>query len=187
MYGLIACSVFSRPATFFVAKTQQWVDVNATVFADGSTQPPKLLRDDPEQNFLSTPTRTAGLALLTVALAFAAISACWVMMYRHHQVVLAGQPPFLLILCLGSATVASAIFPLSFDESHGWTEEELAKACCAMPWLICLVCTRVCPGRCAGPFLALWISFSHSFLNALYYCFTGLHGYIQCLVHKGTR
>jgi hypothetical protein len=41
-------------------------------------------------------------------------------------------------LALGSAVSVSTIFVISFDESKGWTEEQLSSACMAIPWLIAL-------------------------------------------------
>jgi len=58
--------------------------------------------------------------------------------HREHRVVKAAQPYFLYLICLGAAVCASAIFPLSFDESYGWSSTQLSHACMSVPWVFSL-------------------------------------------------
>jgi hypothetical protein len=63
----------------------------------------------------------------------------WVYIHREHRVLRAAQPHFLYVLAFGSAAVsASTIFVVSLDESHGWSEQQLSRACMAIPWLLSL-------------------------------------------------
>ncbi|CAB9500494.1 Gamma-aminobutyric acid (GABA) B receptor [Seminavis robusta] len=115
-----------------------WVDVFPFVYSDGSNSPPTLLRTTPEQNYLDPVVRGIGLTLMSISLLFIAASAIWVWRHRNHRVVIAAQPPFLYVLCVGSTLFSMVILVNSFDESHGWTDSMLDKACVATPWLYIL-------------------------------------------------
>ncbi|CAB9500493.1 Gamma-aminobutyric acid (GABA) B receptor [Seminavis robusta] len=118
--------------------TQEWVEYLPFEYAGGSSTPPKLLRSHPEQNFLDPAVRAIGLALMSLSLAAVFASVVWVMANRSHIVVTAAQPPFLYVLCLGAALTSMIVLTQSFDESYGWEESMLSRACLAMPWLACL-------------------------------------------------
>jgi hypothetical protein len=105
------------------------------VYRDGGIVPP-LLRDQPDQNFLSYGLRGLGLALMSVALFTAVVCATWVFLRRKHRVLKASQPPFLYVIAFGTAVEAFTIFTISNDESYGWSEESLSRACIAAPWLL---------------------------------------------------
>jgi hypothetical protein len=115
-----------------------WTKVAHFIYADGTIYPPKLLRDVPEQNYLNNAIRGVGLALMGVVLLLALTTVAWVYLHREHRVLRAAQPPFLYMLALGSAISASTIIPISFDESYGWSEQQLSRACMAIPWLLSL-------------------------------------------------
>jgi gamma-aminobutyric acid type B receptor len=69
---------------------------------------------------------------------FALATVVWVFIHRKHKVLTAAQPYFLYLLCFGAIVEASAILPISFDESYGWSTEQLSSACMATPWLLSL-------------------------------------------------
>lgn len=115
---------------------RDWIERRPFVYADGTEEPPALLRDEPEQNFLKSSSRIFGLVLLGIAWSVCIGNTVWIAVNRKHRVLTASQPLFLYQLALGSAVVVAAIFPLSFDESYGWSEEMLASACTSLPWLI---------------------------------------------------
>ena len=104
-------------------------------YADGSNQPPFLLRDVPEQNYIDCRIRATGIGLMGVALAVVLFSAAWVFLHRDHSVVIAAQPIYLYALCLGSAIISLNILFISPDEGQGWTEEMLDKSCVAAVWV----------------------------------------------------
>jgi hypothetical protein len=114
------------------------VFLNETYYADGRTVPPDLLRDPPEQNYLSTAVRGVGLAVMALALLLSAATTLWVYIHREHRVVKAAQPYFLYLICLSAGVSVSAVLPLSFDEGKGWSAEQIGSACMAVPWLFCL-------------------------------------------------
>jgi hypothetical protein len=120
---------------FLEPDTGRWVNIAPFTYAGGSTQPPLLLRDLPEQNYLDGRIRAFGLSLMAVALLFVALSALWVFLNRQHSVVIAAQPIFLYTICFGSAILAFDIWIISLDESYGWDNNMLDGACTAVAWL----------------------------------------------------
>jgi len=52
--------------------------------------------------------------------------------------LLAAQPVFLYVLCFGSIVHSMTILVISYDESYGWDEQQLSRACMAIPWLFCI-------------------------------------------------
>lgn len=117
-------------------ETNRWSTRATFYYADNSTTPPALLRDVPEQNFLTPSVRAFGLSLLGIGWGVCVLNAIFIAIHRKHPVLKASQPLFLLQLSLGSAILLSAIFPISFDESYGWTTSMLSAACTSLPWLI---------------------------------------------------
>jgi gamma-aminobutyric acid type B receptor len=97
--------------------------------------PPDLLRAIPEQNYLSVGARSFGFTCFAVVLFTSAVFIVWVYLHRDRRVVKAAQPIFLYMICVGAALSASAIFTRSFDESFGWSEQQLSRACMASVWL----------------------------------------------------
>lgn len=118
------------------ATTQQWQKVNPFVYADGSTSPPQLLRNPADQNYLSDGVRAAGFTLAGTAYFCVLLSLLWLFAYRHHTVVIASQPFFLMLMCIPCALITTVIVLKAFDESHGWSEQQLTSACIAVPWLV---------------------------------------------------
>lgn len=87
---------------------------------------------------MSPHLQALGLSLMAFAAAASVACGLWVFVYRQHRVLKASQPPFLYLACFGALVQALAIFTISFDESDGWTEDQLGAACMAMPWLLAL-------------------------------------------------
>jgi hypothetical protein len=116
-------------------KTGAWVRVAPFIYADGTTDPPELLRDVPELNYFSKGIRAVCLSLVAVALVCVLLSALWVFVYRQHSVVIAAQPVFLYVICFGSAMMALCPLVSSYDESNGWDTDKLGRACVANVWL----------------------------------------------------
>jgi hypothetical protein len=135
LYGLVP-----RPdlGPSFPNGSGYFLEVFGTIYADGRAVPPDLLRDEPEQNYLSRGLQIFGFILLGIAWLLATVSAIWVYTYRKHRIVKAAQPYFLYVICLGASVSVSGILMISFDESNGCTEEQLGRACMATPWLACL-------------------------------------------------
>jgi len=117
---------------------QAWKKVDDFIFADGTTNEPQPIREIAENNYLSNGVRVFGFALFGISMAIGCSALVWVFAKRSTAVVKAAQPEFLSILCLGSITTSLAIITLSFDESHGWTDGQLDRACMSTPWLFVL-------------------------------------------------
>lgn len=116
----------------------KWSQIGpAFVYADGRLVPTELLRDVPEQNYLPRGLRILGLTIMGIALLACFISLVFVICNWDHRVIRASQPNFLCLLLFGAAITSLAILTVSWDESHGWDEEALSKACMATPWLFC--------------------------------------------------
>lgn len=163
-------SVPSLMSEFRNATTQQWQLVNPFVYADGTTNPPRLLRDPAEPNYLSDGVRAAGFSLAGISYFCIISSLVWLFAYRHHTVVIASQPFFLMIMCIACTFITTSIVISAFDESHGWSEQQLSVACLAVPWLVpvgiivpynCLFCKV----RCACSIMFLFLVKSHSTLH----------------------
>ena len=108
------------------------------VYQDGSNTAPWRLRDQPEQNYLSSTLRVIGFSLMGLTIVAAMGCITWTVWNRKHYVLIASQPAFLISVCLGVIVQSSAIIPISFDESYGWSEDQLGMGCMAFPWLAVL-------------------------------------------------
>ncbi|CAB9517308.1 Gamma-aminobutyric acid (GABA) B receptor [Seminavis robusta] len=116
-----------------------WTKVGPALrYASGRTEPPHLLRDVPEQNYLPQQLRIVGFTLMSICLFACAVSLAFVAVNRSHRIVRASQPGFLCLVLIGAATSSLAICTVSWDESYGWDEAALSSACVATPWLFCM-------------------------------------------------
>ncbi|CAB9524896.1 Gamma-aminobutyric acid (GABA) B receptor [Seminavis robusta] len=118
--------------------TGEWVhggNFGRMCFLGGSDSPPELLRETPNQNYITPAARTFGLVLFAVSLAIVGISFIWIVLNRHHAVTVAAQPPFLYALCFASGMLSFCILLSSFDESGGFDEATLDRNCVAWAWL----------------------------------------------------
>lgn len=122
---------------------QSWKEMHPFYFADGTTVAPAKLRDDGEQNYLSPEVRAFGLSILGLDWSLCLGNCPWVYCFRKHRVLAVSQPVFLYQLSLGVATFVAPIFTLSWDESFGWSEQQLSAGCTSSPWLIALGHTTV--------------------------------------------
>ena len=128
------------------------------LFSDGTPSAPTLLRAIPEQNYLSSSVRIAGLVLMSVSLFFSVVIAFLVWMYQERKIIKNNQPFFLFVLLIGSFLMALSILFLSFDEST-LTASELEQepkfldfACAAFPWFLSLGYTTIY----GALFMKLW-------------------------------
>ena len=118
-----------------LVSTATWNDLKPFVYRNGGLSPPTLLRTIPEQNYLQPGVRVAGLLLMSIALVASVSASIWVFIRKNHVVVRKTQPLALHLICFGSFVSSWSIFPLSFDESYGWTKEQLDSGCMSVAWL----------------------------------------------------
>jgi hypothetical protein len=76
-------------------RTEEFMQLAPFVYADGSSAPPTLLRDVPEQNYLDSGIRALGLSLMAIALLLVLLATIWIVIHRNHHVVIAAQPAYL--------------------------------------------------------------------------------------------
>ena len=106
-----------------------YADIRNNIFANNSSQLPTLLRTPPDRNYISAPVRATGLTMFALAAFFSVLSALWVGRNRGHPIVVAAQPIFLYVICLGCFIFAFSILIAAFDESWGFSHEELDSFC----------------------------------------------------------
>jgi hypothetical protein len=122
------------------------------IYRDGTSVlsgPPRVIVNE---NFIAEWARSLGLALMTVAWAVSLTLSFAVWKWKDKQLVRAGQPVFLQVLCLGSFMTSTSILTLSFDESYGWSPSQLSVACTLTPWLFFFGINSMY----AGLFCKLW-------------------------------
>ena len=104
------------------------VTVDALCYGDQCNEPV-------DYNYL-TNIRPAGLTMCgALSMVLALVCGVWTQLHCKHRVVLASQPFFLRIICIGCFIMASAIIPLSIDDSIA-SIEGCSKSCMAFPWLL---------------------------------------------------
>ena len=83
--------------------------------------------------------RFMGISLFAVIAFLAGSFATWTCRMSNVRVVVASQPQFLLLICLGAIVCGGALIPLSLDDSDPKFEGTRAdRACQSIPWLASL-------------------------------------------------
>lgn len=118
-----------------IDKGNGWEDLEDFVFFDGTSDQPMPLRTVFEENYLPRSLMIFGLVMMSIALLIALGSGIWVIRNRRKSIVRAAQPEFLHCICIGSSLVALSMIFISFDESYGWSTDQLSTACATFPWL----------------------------------------------------
>ena len=110
-------------------RQEGWVNVPNTtiVYRDGTTTTPETVREF-DNNYVSTPVRAIGLALMAIAMIVSFSCLVLTQKYANDPVVLRAQPFFLKILCMGSFVMSLSIFTLAFDEGAGWDDHHRADS-----------------------------------------------------------
>ena len=133
-YGDSPGGIIMRPVGYRGGK-EDWDIFDSVVYASNSTIAPDL-RDLPDQNYLSPGLQAFGLSLMSFTILLGLVTIVWVFVHRKHPVLLAAQPMFLYLIAFGSILFSLTIFSTSFDESYGWSEDQLNRACVSQSWLI---------------------------------------------------
>lgn len=111
------------------------VDGRAFVYADGTEDAPAQLPAVEEQkNYIGTSGRIAGLVLMGIVVLLALLAMVWTVARRDSRVVRASRPLFLAFVSAGCLIMASAIIPLSQEETTA-DKAGLDAACQIAPWL----------------------------------------------------
>jgi len=118
--------IISRDGTFLGVATID-VEVDALCYADQCDVAV-------DYNYL-TNIRPLGLLFASVAMIASLLCLGWTQYHRRHKVVVASQPFFLRIICVGCLVLSSSIIPLSYDDSIA-SAQACSRACMAFPWLL---------------------------------------------------
>mmetsp|Transcript_19228 Transcript_19228/g.27810 ORF Transcript_19228/g.27810 Transcript_19228/m.27810 type:complete len:845 (+) Transcript_19228:42-2576(+) len=109
------------------------------VYFDGTNNPPPslpLINDGngPDFNFIGN-LRFMGYTLFGISAVSSIGFAAWTIKLRNERVVKASQPEFLIMICVGTLILSSAIIPLSVDDEF-CNGSGCDAACMSAPWLM---------------------------------------------------
>ncbi len=112
-----------------------WEELTPFVYNSGSTTiPMDIPRAIAKNNVVHTGVRVSVLVLCGVVIILGVGLMAWTRRNRLSRVVLASQPFFLHIICIGAVVMACTIIPLSID--HGLVSlQGCTIACISVPWL----------------------------------------------------
>ena len=133
-YGDNTGSIFMN-AVGYRGGNEGWDIFDNVVYANNSTAAPDL-RNLPNQNYLSPGLQAFGLTLMSFITLLGLVTITWVFVHRKHNVLLAAQPMFLYLIAFGSILFSFGILSVSFDESYGWSEVQLNRACVSQSWFV---------------------------------------------------
>jgi len=124
-----------------------WEERVPFVYNGGTTDTPADLPPVTEDNnFIGTTLRAIGLTMAGLVMCLSIAFAGWTVYRRKLQVVVSSQPIFLLILCLGTLVMGSAIIPLSIDDEVA-SDRGCSIACTASLWLACIGFALIFAGK----------------------------------------
>lgn len=108
------------PVRYYDTEERKWslYQSNRFIYADGSVFPPKELPElYEEKNYLEHGIRGVCLSLAFIAMSFSVGLIVLTIVHRKHSVILASQPAFLVMICIGTLIMSSTIIPASLDDS----------------------------------------------------------------------
>lgn len=113
----------------------EWNELTPFVFNSGSTEiPSDIPPPEVNDNTINTGVRISVLILCGLVLILGMGLMAWTHRNRKARVVLASQPFFLHIICVGAIVMVCTIIPMSID--HGVASlQGCTKACTSIPWL----------------------------------------------------
>lgn len=125
--------------------TRQWNQIIRAYNKRGDTVVPVLeiyqrLRGvyvpNEQKNYL-TKVRPIGYTMVALVFGASIAAVVWVYLKRETVVVRASQPPFLMLICLGTIIMGSSIISMGVDESMA-SKRGCDIACQATPWLLAI-------------------------------------------------
>jgi hypothetical protein len=81
--------------------------------------------------------RWYGFALMLIVFTLSLAFGYWAARYRLSPIVRASQPFFLVMICVGTIVLGSAILPMSVDNGS-FSDSACSTACMSIPWLLAL-------------------------------------------------
>jgi Receptor family ligand binding region/7 transmembrane sweet-taste receptor of 3 GCPR len=120
-------------------------EITPFLFANGrnltTTIPASLPPVEEDLNLVDSWALALGLFLGSFVIFLSVVMMCWTWWKRNSVVVRMSQPPFLFQLCVGTAIIASTVFPLAFaggGEDETTNQFKYNTACIATCWTISL-------------------------------------------------
>ncbi|CAB9514823.1 Gamma-aminobutyric acid (GABA) B receptor [Seminavis robusta] len=136
-------NLVARQTATWDPAAQEWEQIQPFHYADGTTDPPNLLRAIPNQNYITAGARAYGLTLFVIAIVTVIVSAAWVFIHQDESAVIASQPIFLYTICFASGLSGLTILIAAFDESWGMDQAALTHMCFAWTWLDAMATTVI--------------------------------------------
>ncbi len=108
------------------------------IFANGSTQQPSDIGAVQEDmHLITTGIRSFCLVLSSVIIAVSVMFMIYTVANRSKRYIKMSQPPFLIMICLGTLLIGTSIIPLSIDEGVTQPIAKLNASCTSFPFLFC--------------------------------------------------
>ena len=105
------------------------------IFSDGTSNiPPQIPEVEEDMNLISIGVRAFCLTLSSLILVASAGFLIYTMKMRKKSVIRMAQPPFLVMICVGTMLMAAAIIPFSMDEGVAVSQNGLDASCSMTPW-----------------------------------------------------
>ena len=134
-------SLQGKDHAFFDALSGHWKTFDGDdgprqfIFSDGtSNRPPQLREVVEDMNLIAGGVRSFCLILSSLSLVASAGFLMYIMKMRKKSVIRMAQPPFLAMICAGTALMAAAIITLSMDEAVA-SQSALDASCSLTKWL----------------------------------------------------
>lgn len=142
---------FTTPESYFIRPNEDrtnWVveQTGDFYYNGGSTIPPASL---PELEFEYNQIgqwRILGWVLCGIIFVASASLALWSWICRKSRAVTLSQPPFLIMICVGTFIIGSMLIPLGIDDEY-FDEDATDAACMAQPWLASIGFVTVFSGK----------------------------------------
>mmetsp|Transcript_12756 Transcript_12756/g.23917 ORF Transcript_12756/g.23917 Transcript_12756/m.23917 type:complete len:922 (-) Transcript_12756:710-3475(-) len=135
-------SMQGKKHSFYDALNRRWNIYEGSggkrqfIFSDGTTiAPPQLGRVEENMNLISGGVRSFCLLLSTIIIVLSICFLSCTVAMRKKTVFRMSQPPFLIMICIGTFLMATGIICLSMDEGVA-SITGLNVSCTLLPWLL---------------------------------------------------
>ena len=132
-----------RDHVFYDPSDSKWKPFSNTrpfVYSDGTNISPfEIPQIDEDMNLISSAVRASCLVLSCIVSAISLGLLVYTVKERRNRVIRLAQPPFLILICVGTMFMAISIVPLSIDDGISFTNQSILDASCSMtPWFFSL-------------------------------------------------
>ena len=108
------------------------------IFPNGSTEQPSDIGSvEEDMNLISTGVRSFCLVLSSSIIGGSIMFIVYTVANRKKRFVKMSQPPFLIMICLGTFLIGTSIISLSMDEGVTRSIASLNTSCSSFPFLFC--------------------------------------------------